>query len=410
MITHVAIDGADSWAVGWEDVDWPAPIDRSMSRRQQLASRGPYRAAVPPFIADLPVEVGPQVAAEAAEATMELVRFDAEVSQALGADSAEVGPLSAVLLRTESASSSQIEQVTAGARALALAAIGEPTGPNAALVAANVQAMGRAVELSEDITSGGIIEVQGVLLGDSAPGATGAFREGPVWIGGRGSTPHTATFVAPRAGRVPELIEDLVAFTQRTDVSPFVQMAVAHAQFETIHPFADGNGRTGRALAHALLRHYGVTRRVTVPVSAGLLANVESYYSALGAYREGDLGPIVADFAEAAFMACANGRVLVRALEDLLSDWTERVTARSHAAVWRALPVLISQPAVTVQLLAERTGVTAPAAAHAVSQLVRAGVLAPAGDRKRNRVWIAGEVLDVLDDFAQSSGRRQRGG
>ncbi|MEO9248049.1 Fic family protein [Citricoccus nitrophenolicus] len=409
MPTQVAKEGSSSWAVGWEDVDWTAPVDRAMSRRQQLASRGPYRAAVPPFIAGLPVDVDPQTATEAAEASMELVRFDAEVSRTLGADNAEVSPLSAVLLRTESASSSQIEQITAGARALALATIGESTGPNAALVAANAGAMDRAIALSEDITARGIVEVQEVLMGGSSPGVTGAFREGPVWIGGRGSTPHTAAFVAPRPERVPELMEDLVAFTRRTDVSPFVQTAVAHAQFETIHPFSDGNGRTGRALAHAMLRHYGITRRVTVPVSAGLLANVETYYAALGTYREGDLGAIVREFAEAAFMACTRGRMLVGDLEQLLETWTARLRARSHAAVWRALPVVMSQPAVTVRFLAERTGVSEPAASHAVEQMVDAGILAPVGERRRNRVWIAGEVLDVLDDFAQSSGRRRRG-
>lgn len=372
----------------------------------QLASRGPYPSAIPPFIAELSVSLEAEVATEAAEASMELVRFDAEISRSLGGDAAEVSPLSAVLLRTESASSSQIEQITAGARALALATLGESTGPNAALVAANAQAMRRAIALSDGITAAGIIEVQEVLLHDSASEHAGAFRGGPVWIGGRGSTPHTATFVAPRAERVPELIDDLVAFIHRTDIDPLVQTAVAHAQFETIHPFADGNGRTGRALAHAMLRQYGVTRRMTVPVSAGLLASVASYYEALGSYREGDVNPIVAEFAEATFMACANGRILVRELEELLAEWTDRVTARSDAAVWKALPVVISQPAVTVQYLSGHLGVSAPAAQHAVDQMVAAEILVPVGNRKRNRVWTANDVVLSLDDFAQRAGRR----
>ncbi|MGW9551114.1 Fic family protein [Citricoccus zhacaiensis] len=276
---------------------------------------------------------------------MKLVRFDAEISRSLGGSEAEVSPLSAVLLRTESASSSQIEQITAGARALALATLGESTGPNAALVAANAQAMRRGIALSDGITAAGIIEVQEVLLHGGAPEHAGAFRGGPVWIGGRGSTPHTATFVAPRAERVPELIDDLVAFIHRTDIDPLVQTAVAHAQFETIHPFSDGNGR-----------------------------------------------------------------LLVRELEELLAEWTDRVTARSDAAVWKALPVVISQPAVTVQYLSDHVGVSGPAAQHAVDQMVDAEILVPVGNRKRNRVWTANAAVRLLDDFAERAGRRRHGG
>ncbi len=98
--------------------------------------------------------------------------------------------------------------------------------------------------------------------------------------------------MAPRFERVPRLIDDLVAFTQRTDIEPYLQVALAHAQFETIHPFTDGNGCTGRALVQAMLRSSGITQRITVPVSVGLLNEVEDYYEALTAYRSGDLDPI----------------------------------------------------------------------------------------------------------------------
>lgn len=85
-----------------------------------------------------------------------------------------------------------------------------------------------------------------------------------------------------------------------------VQVAIAHAQFETIHPLNDGNGRTGRTLVHALLRHSGVTRTMTVQVSAGLLIDTSGYFQALTDYREGYVEPIIHQFINASFRAISN--------------------------------------------------------------------------------------------------------
>lgn len=376
-----------------------------MSRRERLRSRGPYTASVPPEIATLDIPVSREVAVEAAEAANALTRFDASMATVLGAD--EVSPLAAVLLRTESASSSQIEQITAGAKALAMVSIGQSGGVNASLVAANAAAMEKAVALSDRIDAATIIDVQAALLHRDDPVHRGAFRSEPVWIGARGSSPHSASFVAPRFERVPGLIDDLVAFAHRTDIEPFLQVALAHAQFETIHPFTDGNGRTGRALVQAMLRAAGMTQRITVPVSAGLLSHVEGYYEALTAYRAGDLDPIVTSFAAAAFAAIGNGEALVGELAAIREDWDGRVRARSGAAVWRALPRVVSQPAVTVNHLADSLGVSKPTAQTAIDHMVAAGVLVSVNGFRRNRVWVAAEVIKALDDFAERAGRRR---
>ncbi len=376
-----------------------------MSRRERLRSRGPYSGSMPPLIAGLSVNVSTDVGAESAEAANALTRFDASLATALGGD--EVSPLAAVLLRTESASSSQIEQITAGAKALAMASIGETDRPNAALVAANAAAMEKSIALSDQISAPTIIDIQAALLHDSDPTHTGTFRTEPVWIGAGDSSPHSASFVAPRFDRVPGLIDDLVEFAHRGDVEPFLQVAVAHAQFETIHPFTDGNGRTGRALVQAMLRGYGITQRITVPVSAGLLNEVEAYYEALTAYRNGDLNPIVTAFSRAAFAAISNGEILVNDLVTIRDAWAERVNARAHASVWLALPVVMGQPAVTVNYLADRLRVSKPAAQTAIDHMVTADVLTPANNFRRNRVWMADEVTTALDEFAERSGRRR---
>lgn len=239
----------------------------------------------------------------------------------------ELAPLASVLLRTESASSSQIEHVTAGAKALALATIDERSGPNARMVAANVAAMRRAIDLSDDLGVESLLAAHEALMHGQQYAEPGKFRSAQVWIGSAAATPHTATFVPPRAERVAAGIEDLIKFCDRTDVGVLVQVAVAHAQFETIHPFADGNGRTGRALVHALLRRSGTTRRMTVPVSAGLLADTRGYFDALGAFRDGDVEPIVGCFADASFDRLAAAGILTPA------------TANKRNRVWIATDV-----------------------------------------------------------------------
>lgn len=404
-----------STAVSWESLPWTSGTSEAgdvvASRRQRLAARGPYRAAVPATIADLQLELPNDTAAAAEDALVEIIRFDAELSRALppagvGATDGELAPLAAVLLRTESASSSQIENVTAGAKALALASLHERAGDDARLVAANVDALQRAIDLSDDLGPASILAAHHALLGGHDYAQPGRWRDGQVWIGGAAPSPHTATFVPPHADRVPDAMADLFGYARRTDVPVLPHVAIAHAQFETIHPFADGNGRLGRALVHAMLRRAGATRGVTVPVSAGLLTDTGTYFDALMSFRDGDPAPIVDRFTEAAFAAVRNGRALASELTRIHATWTDRLTARRGAAAWSALPLLIRQPAVTVAYLGEQVGVSQPAALRAVNQLVDAGILKPATANRRNRVWVAQGVVQALDEFAARA-RRQ---
>ncbi|GAA4821889.1 Fic family protein [Nocardioides caeni] len=402
-------------AVAWEQREWKQSVERPASRRQQLAARGSYRAAVPAAIADLDVPVAASLQAEAEDAVREIARFDAEVT-AIGrrrADSSDAGgvpaavaPLAAVLLRTESASSSQIEGVTAGARALALAAIDAQVDPNAQLVTANVAAMQRAIDQADRISVTALLAAHRELLAGHDHAAPGELREQQVWIGGSAPSPHGASFVPPHHERVSAAMEDLVAFVGRVDLPVLIQVAVAHAQFETIHPFNDGNGRIGRTLVHAMLRHAGVTQHLTVPVSAGLLTDTDDYFDALTAYRQGVVEPIVRRFVDASFRAIDNGRHLVDDLEAVHDAWGERLPSRRGSAARRLLPHLLSQPAITIGHVEQVTGVALSAAQRAVEQLESAGVVRRIGTGRRNRIWLAPDVIDALDAFAERVGRR----
>ena len=381
----------------------------SMSRAAAARKGTSYPGAVPPSIAAMRLTFDDAVTAAAEDARAEATRFDAELSGTFEG-SEGFAPLASVLLRTESAASSQIENITVGSRALALAEIGlAKYGSNAELVVANVAAMQRAVAEAGRVTPAAILAIHSALMHDQPSADPGAFRNEPVWIGGSGACPHGAQFIPPHHERIQAGIQDLCAFIGRTDVPLIAHIAVAHAQFETIHPFVDGNGRTGRALVHAMLRHSRATTRATVPISAGLLTDTDAYFAALTAYRAGDPDPIVERFSEATFAAIGNGRVLADELKGIVERWRLELTVRRDSVAWRILPILLAQPAVTSRLVQERTGVSQPAADRALRQLGEAGILTSKNehgrDRKRDVVWRSDEVITALDEFAARARR-----
>jgi len=396
------VDEAVQWpAVAYEEHEWASRYPRGTASRAQLSRhQGTYQAAVPAVIADVEVRLSPAVLSASTEAAQEVARFDAELG-------GEIAPFSAVLLRSESAASSQIENLTASARAIAEATLGEAAGANARQVVGNVAAMQAALALADDVSADAILAMHKALLARTDPDIAGKWRDEQVWIGGTSLGPHHAMFVPPHHVRVPRAIDDLVEFIGRNDIPVLAHLALSHAQFETIHPFPDGNGRAGRALMHATLRHSGLVRNVTVPISAGLLAAVDDYFDALTAYRAGDAAPIVERVTEAAYAAVANGRKIVDDLRALRADWDVGVRARRDAAAWRVADLLLQHPVVNVALLSDELGIAPQNVYRSIAPLVEAEVLMSSG-RQRDRVWRSLEVLAAVDAFAQRAGRRVR--
>ena len=340
-----------------------------------------------------------------------MTRFDAYARARLGLDSPALGPMSAILLRTESASSSQIENLTAGARQIALAEIGQSTSTNAAIVTANVRTMEAALRLANDLDEQAILAMQRELL-LAQPGwaeHAGQYRKKLVWVGTSTITPRGAAHVGPQAELIAEAMADLVAFIRRDDLQIVAHAAIAHAQFETIHPFADGNGRTGRAIVHAMVRAKGLVRSTTAPISAGLLINTTGYTDALGAYRAGDARPIIERFAEASRFAAHSGTTLVDQLAEQIDEGSAALRAtqlRPQAVAWRVLPHLIAHPVVNARFLTEQLGLNAAGAQRALTQLTDAGVLSERTGLKRDRIWQHSGILIVLDAYAAGLHRR----
>jgi Fic family protein len=369
------------------------------AHRERMLAREPYQAAITPEIAHIPsIDISSDVAALAAEASVEIARFDQEIGS-------EFANFTSILLRSESASSSEIEHLTAGTKAIALAEIGDTSKRNASMIVANTTVMNRALELADRLDEASIISMHDALLGEINPEWTGHWRTEQVRIGG--ASVHTARFVPPHQDRVPAAMTDLAEFIQRLDMPTFEQAAVAHAQFETIHPFPDGNGRVGRALIHAMFKNRELTHNVTVPVSAGLLSDTSAYFDSLNEYRAGNVTSIVELMARASFAAIQNGRELAADLQGYEEDWHLRLKARSDSSAWKVANLILRHPAIDSSLVQRELSLIQPSADRAIGQLVNAGILTEVSGYKRNRRWVATEVVNALDAFAKRAGQRR---
>lgn len=386
-----------SWpAVGYEAVRWERQELGYGSRKKALEAKGDYQAAIPALIATAPLSLPTSLVGELEDAVSTLVRFDAQVGSF-------TAPFSGILLRTESASSSEIEKLTANAKAIALAELGQSNSINARLIVDNVAAMKAALSLKQRVSAENIISMHAALMTRTWPEICGRFRDQPVWVGGH--SPQVAHFVPPVFSRVPEAIDDLVLFTRRLDVPALAQIAIAHAQFETIHPFEDGNGRTGRSLVQSMLGFSSLKLQSTIPISAGLLHDTGSYFASLDSYRDGNPIPIINSFLDASFKAVALGTALAEKIQQLAIDWQEQINPRANSTAAKLLNLLLAQPAIDVKLASAQLGVSEEAARTALVSLQEAGVVSEISGGKRNRVFVATKVLEALDEFATRARR-----
>jgi Fic family protein len=199
---------------------------------------------------------------------------------------------------------------------------------------------------------------------------------------------------------VPALLEDLARFMGRDDLAPLAQAALAHAQFENIHPFADGNGRTGRALIYTILRRRGAIEAYVPPISLVLASEPKAYVSGLGAYSEGRVGGWTETFASAAGRAARGAERLAAAIERRQAEWLARVgEPRSDATVRQLIAALPGQPVVDVATGMSLTGKSHVAVGNALAQLAGAGIVEPLNERKWGRAWECSELLDLVGEF-----------
>jgi Fic family protein len=243
-----------------------------------------------------------------------------------------------------------------------------------------------------------------LMTGSPTPGRyVGELRDEQGWIGG--TSPFDAALVTPPPERLPELVDDLVDYANRDDVDPVAQAAICHAQFEVIHPFADGNGRVGRVLISWIM-----TRRLALvtppPVSARMASDVGGYLAGLTLFRLGQHQPWITWFANAVIGAGESQRSLVRRVDELRHEWRERLEAprpgraiRSDSSAWRVLDLLPSNLVLTSDRIADQTGLTRRAVNNALHTLADAGVVSehgvmpPTGRGRPTRLYVSEELL-----------------
>jgi Fic family protein len=392
--------------LGFEDQRWDWQGQRPIGRADRMFST--YRSSVPPQIAEIDVRLDrqTQTAINGAVAAIATLERDQNVHYA---------GIAGALLRSESVGSSKIERLHVDARTLGLAAIGESRRTSdAAQVWANVGAMVIAIDAASDgpISVGTFHRIHATLMRDDPheKAWAGRFREMQNWIGGSDACPRGALHVPPAPGRVPALMDDLAGWCTRVDIDPVTRAAVAHAQFETIHPYTDGNGRTGRAIIHTILRQGRVVTASIVPTSAALMTDVKGYFDSLDRYRAGDVGAYLVHFAEATVRATSEALRLGTELKAIATEWHDRTRLRVGSVAAAIVSGLIQQPVITATLNAAMPLAPQPSTIYrAIEVLVDGGVLTEITDGKRNRVWAALEITAALDDFTRRLGPRQPG-
>jgi Fic family protein len=347
------------------------------------------------------VDLPGDLAGTVSEAEKAISRLNSEAGPALA-------PLARLLLRTESIASSKVEGLQVGTRGLARAeaqdATGRRIGADAAEILANIDAMQFAIEEATvgAFTAGSMAEIHRVLMA-RAPNAAvaGRVRERQNWIGGNDYNPCGADFVPPPDEELEDLLADVARFANDDELPALVQAAIMHAQFETIHPFEDGNGRTGRALIHVILRRRGLAPTFVPPISVAFARRKDVYIRGLVSFRDDRMNDWIMSFASSAMRAASlAGRYIDRVLA-LQNEWRERlrqrVDPRADAAAWALIDLLPGHPVITVPVAVAATGRTKPAVTNAVEQLALAGVLTPLDESKRNRAWEGDGLLDLIE-------------
>ncbi|TQC39973.1 Fic family protein [Rhodococcus sp. WS4] len=389
---------------------WPAHCTetRDWNPRHRQGSRADrtletVEVMIPPMIGSLGCDLVGGVARAHEEAVIAVARLEAGFGEHLA-------PLSDFLLLSESVASSKIEHIDAGWRAFGKALAGGKASAEAKSQLAAVKALVAMVDAAGDgsITGDALLSAHRLLMAPDFYTArdSGQFRDVQNWIGGSDYTPIDALFVPPPPELVDELMADLLVFANRTELPILAQAAIAHAQFESIHPFTDGNGRIGRALISAILRRRGLTDRVTVPLASVMLADTRRYFDHLTRYRVGDADGFVEYVARAAIVSSEAARDSARALAELPGHWRDIARPRSNSADEKIIDALLGTPIFSADTAQRITGTTDASAYRALGRLTAAGVLEVLSESKRNQIWAATGVLAELDALSARIGRR----
>lgn len=341
----------------------------------------------------------------------EVLERAADVSTALGrlGERLRSNPLPilySTMIRSESISSSWIEGIQENARGIAIAQIGDTAAShNASSIIRNVDAMKDAIELlgTGAWTHEHVLDIHHDLL----PWHRLGYRTEQVWIGG--SNRFNAEYAGPPHELVGTYMDDLLNYANTSGDLPVVQAAIIHAQFETIHPFEDGNGRVGRALIHGALKRAGLVDGGVIALSTVLREDVDGYVAALTSYRyDGDdrrraLNVFVEQFLNYVGAAVSAAEQFRLAAIDIHERWRHSVVGfRSDSSIHRAVDLVVENPVISARFLADNLGVSTVSAQKLVKQLDAVGIVrAATGKYRKSALYQADDILDLLEHGAE---------
>ena len=388
---------------------WITEASTGLARRDQRSCD--YEAYFPDPLVGRKLALNGDTAADVADAERAIAVLDAQASTLVDTEA-----LARILLRAECVASSRIEGLEVGARCLLRAEAALDLGEQlidvtATEVLGNIDAMASAIR---NIAPGDPITLdlllnfhRRLLTGTRLEAHAGVIRSAQNWIGGSDYNPCSAAFVPSPPEFVRDLLDDLCRFCNQDSLPAVVQAAMAHAQFETIHPFVDGNGRTGRALIHLVLRRRGLATRVLPPISLVLATWVNDYIAGLQATRyrgpasstaaHDGINMWVARFAAACQRAVADATSFEERAQLLQDEWRTKLgSVRADSATDRLLHALPGAPIVTVRSAAALIGRTFAPANDAITRLIDAGILKQVSVGRRNRAFEAPDVIEAF--------------
>lgn len=333
----------------------------------------------------------------------------AEASSSLGSvPSLPTAGIASVLFRSESTASSLIEGVGPGSRRILEAEIageGEINDEQARRVVSNLEALHDAIDTPIPAQREDILRWHRKLLEGHpgmAPDSIGTFRPVQNWIGGDAIGPRNASFIPPAPEDVAPMVDDLVVFCGRSDLPPIAHAGIAHAHFEVIHPFVDGNGRVGRLLLQQLLRRRQKLPSL-VPVSVIWSRATDRYIAGLRSYQVGDIDSWLEFFAFSVIEAVDWMADISDQIFRLLGELRNRIDTRGESVTARVIADLPQHPIVDSQAVAARYGVTPQSAHAALLRLEDAGILRQRAFARRRKgrprkAFAATELIDLLVD------------
>jgi Fic family protein len=369
---------------------------------------------LPDFLDGRSINLTGETAADVADAENAVARLNMQARALVDTEA-----IARLLLRAEAVASSLIEGLEVGGRRLLKAEAArvmgdEPSDVTAVEVLNNIEAMSWAVDTLSTAPSIALPDLLSIhrrlLAGTRLEEHGGMLRSTQNWIGGSDYNPCLAEFIPPPPEHVEALLEDLCTFCNGDPLPAVAQAAMAHAQFETIHPFVDGNGRTGRALIHVILRRRGLAPHVLPPVSLVLATWATDYVAGLTATRysgaqtsaaaEDGLNRWIGLFGTATRRAVADAEQYEARVTELQAKWRERLGGvRANSAAELLINALPGAPIVTVQSAATLIGRSEQAANQAIPRLLAADILRQVNVGRRNRAFEASEMIDAFTDL-----------